>query len=263
MALAGNIRNGSYLPDRIVQELQCKDSVGNGKRGASVRRVQELLTLAGFATPIDGGFGAATERALREFQQAKGLRPTGVCDARTFTLLAEPIVRAVGPVPKRRTLGETVVACAEQHLECRPREAGGDNLGIWVRCYLGWDGPEARWCAGFVCTILEQACACCACDVPIKFSGSCDVLAERAKASGAFVSAADLRAGRADPITPGCLFLVRNTPTDWTHVGIVADVDGDTFRTIEGNTNDGGSANGFEATARVRGFDNKKDFIRI
>jgi len=34
------------------------------------------------------------------------------------------------------------------------------------------------------------------------------------------------------------------------------------FATIEGNSNEEGSSNGFEACARQRGYD-KKDFIRI
>ena len=43
-----------------------------------VRRVQERLTAAGFdAGPADGVMGGRTRAALREFQRARGLDPTG------------------------------------------------------------------------------------------------------------------------------------------------------------------------------------------
>jgi hypothetical protein len=70
-------------------------------------------------------------------------------------------------------------------------------------------------------------------------------------ASGAFPKA---------NILPGSLFLVRKSSTDWTHIGIVSQADASTFGTVEGNTDSGGSSNGFEATTRVRGY-TKKDFI--
>jgi hypothetical protein len=43
---------------------------------------------------------------------------------------------------------------------------------------------------------------------------------------------------------------------------MVVDVDTDTFRTIEGNTNDAGDREGYEVCARTRGYD-KKDFVLI
>jgi hypothetical protein len=45
-------------------------------------------------------------------------------------------------------------------------------------------------------------------------------------------------------------------------VGIVAAARPDAFHTIEGNTNDAGDRDGYEACARVRGYD-RKDFVRI
>ena len=49
---------------------------------------------------------------------------------------------------------------AGQHLAQGPREVGGDNRGPWVRAYMGGqDGKWARWCAGFVSTLLAQGCA--------------------------------------------------------------------------------------------------------
>ena len=40
----------------------------------------------------------------------------------------------------------------------------------------------------------------------------------------------------------------------YAHTGIVVQAGPDTFKTIEGNTNDDGSAEGYEVCARVRGY---------
>jgi peptidoglycan hydrolase-like protein with peptidoglycan-binding domain len=53
-----------------------------------VRQVQEGLTAAGFdAGPADGVMGERTRAALREFQRARGLEPTGEPNERTLTEL--------------------------------------------------------------------------------------------------------------------------------------------------------------------------------
>jgi hypothetical protein len=90
--------------------------------------------------------------------------------------------------------------------------------------------------------------------LPITPSFSCDELAASAKTRGKFVSR--------NEAAPGCLFLVRRTPTDWTHTGIVVSTNDETFRTIEGNTNDDSGREGYEICLRTRGY-GKMDFIRI
>jgi hypothetical protein len=49
----------------------------------------------------------------------------------------------------------------------------------------------------------------------------------------------------------------------WIHTGMVSVLHEETFDTIEGNTNDEGSANGYEVCARNRAFSSQIDFIRI
>ncbi|GAB3558253.1 N-acetyl-anhydromuramyl-L-alanine amidase AmpD [Actinopolyspora lacussalsi] len=51
----------------------------NGDSGPAVRAVQQRL-----GTTVDGIFGPVTESAVRNFQQARGLRVDGVVDARTW-----------------------------------------------------------------------------------------------------------------------------------------------------------------------------------
>ena len=43
-----------------------------------VRRMQQALVNAGRSIPVDGTFGAVTERAVRDFQEANGLAADGI-----------------------------------------------------------------------------------------------------------------------------------------------------------------------------------------
>jgi hypothetical protein len=205
---------------------------------------------------IDGDFGPATEAAVKDFQAKTGVGVTGIVDASTFAQLVRPMTAALAAIPARgRSLGELVVAYAQQHLAQHPLEVGGQNRGPWVRLYMeGNEGQQWAWCAGFAGFCLKRACETLGEALPITPSFSCDSLAASAKAKGKFV-------GR-DKAGPGSFFLVRNTPTDWTHTGIVVSASGETFKSIEGNTNDDGSREGYEVCARTRGYSNM-DFIKI
>lgn len=243
-----------------MSELTIDKNYKLGARGAKVRAIQEWLSLNGFGVVPDGGFGAATGFAVREFQRARRLKVDGVVGRNTFGALVKPIKAAVEQVPAKRSLGATVVAYAKQHLRRSPREIGGQNMGPWVRLYMnGNQGSQWAWCAGFACFVLDQACKTMNVPLPITPSVSCDALAASAKEQGRFLTERGLDRSA---IKPGMLFLNRRTPTDWTHVGIVIKRGNEVFLTIEGNTNDEGSREGYEVCRRIRGY-RKKDFIRI
>jgi len=54
-------------------------TVKKGSTGNPVRRVQKRLTLGGYDTGgVDGIFGAATESAVKRFQEDQGLTPDGI-----------------------------------------------------------------------------------------------------------------------------------------------------------------------------------------
>ena len=234
--------------------------VGPGPRSARARVVQEWLCLHGVHVAVDGGYGAATAAGVRDFQGHHGLPVTGVVDRATFDALVAPMKAALAPLVPGATLGATMVAVARQHLAQHPREVGGQNMGPWVRLYMdGNQGPEWPWCSGFATFVMRQAASQLGVPVPVARTFSCDVLASNATTSRCFVGGVqpDVRS-----LPPGSLFLVRRTKNDWAHVGIVTSVEGDVFRTIEGNTNDAGDREGYEVCARVRGFD-RKDFVRI
>src|SRR3954447_25261530 len=88
-----------------------------GSSGTAVRQLQQALKEAGHDPgPIDGEFGAATEAAVRAFQQEKGIAVDGVVGAIPWLDIVEvagfsrPVLRrgstglAVGGVQKRLAL---------------------------------------------------------------------------------------------------------------------------------------------------------------
>lgn len=239
-----------------MSDLKLTKPFQKGAKKGQVKLVQEWLSLHGEHVAIDGDFGLATESALQNFQSKSKLPSTGIVDESTFNALVLPMANALAPIlANGKSLGELVVAYAKQHLIQHPREIGGQNTGPWVRLYMnGNEGDEWPWCAGFACFCLKQACASIKQSLPIKSTLSCDSLAAFAKEKGLFVTST--QAG------PGSFFLARRTDTDWTHTGIVMEINSEIMKTIEGNTNDEGSREGYEVCARTRGL-NKMDFIKI
>ncbi len=245
-----------------MSDLELDRPYRGGDSGTQVKLIQEWLSLHGLHVKIDGGFGPATESALRQFQTQQGLAATGIADPATFERLVAPMRGALAPIAARgRGLGPLVVAYAQQHLAQHPREIGGQNRGPWVRLYMdGKEGADWAWCAGFVCFCLQQACTGLGVPLPIERSPSCDSLAASARRRGSLLEAP------AEPdrarIGPGSVFLNRRTATDWTHTGIVVAAQPEVLQTIEGNTNDEGSREGYEVCARTRGYKDV-DFIVI
>ena len=254
-------------PAYVQRELAMGSAPQLGSRGSDVRRVQEWLGLHGCATGIDADFGLATQSALEKFQRQARLTETGKVDAATWDALVAPMRRALA-VPKlaaSATLAATTLKFAQLHLAQHPREVGGDNCGPWVRLYMsGTQGPAHYWCAGFVTFVLRQACIALDRPMPLPGSQSCDSLAYQARERGLFVAGSAIANGSASwaELRPAAIFLVRNTATDWTHTGFAHGASAEVFFTIEGNTNDDGSNNGYEVCARTRSLP-KKDFIRL
>jgi peptidoglycan hydrolase-like protein with peptidoglycan-binding domain len=249
----------SDLEDWILDEIRQQGQLMVGSSGLPVRRVQEWLTLRGYALATDGSYGPVTREAVTRFQEDLFLEATGWVNEETFACLVQPMIETLR---QRLTMSESVntavLEYARAHLEQHPREIGGENRGPWIRLYMkGNEGSQWRWCAGFVTFILHQATESLGIYMPISGSVSCDTLAAQAKAEGLFLSEAD--AGNYE-IPPGSLFLVRRTDTDWIHAGIVEEASEQYLRTIEGNTNDAGEPEGYEVCARWRGYGDK-DFV--
>ncbi len=262
------------LKDQYLKEL--KTQTGLIKRGSKnksdVRKVQEWLNLWrryntdwNISVAIDGDFGLHTEAVLREFQRFRNLESDGIVGSITWQELSEPMRLAFSPIDEGLELNDLVVAYARQHLKSQPREFK-QNRGTWVRAYMdGHEGRKWPWCMGFVQTIIDQATFTLGQQLTdfMPKSYSCDVVGNHGLKKQVLVRNSDLRT---DPtqIQPGDVFLNVKPEFDWTHTGIVSGINGDWIETIEGNTNDEGSREGYEVCARRRNFTTKNiDIFRI
>ncbi len=250
------------LNELTYSELMFTKMVKTGDRGRDVKLAQEWLSFHGLGTAIDGDFGPATEFCVKRFQTKAGLTESGVIDKPTQTALLAPIEAASTSIAAgSKALGALVVAYARQHLKQHPIEIGGENSGPWVRLYMdGNEGREWPWCAGFTSFVLRQSARTLGVPMPHPFAFGCDFLAGVAQGNGRFLrpkTAVELAS-----VKPGYLFLVRKTNNNWAHIGVVEAVRGDAMLTIEGNTNDSGSAEGFEVCRRTRGIKDK-DYLLV
>jgi hypothetical protein len=219
----------------ILPHSRIPTGLTRGANGPTVRILQEHLTLAGYPLLIDGDFGPATERAL--YLACQGSRVTDEAVSRILTDGMLRALMATGPL----------LNIARAYLREHPREVGGNNRGPWVRTFC--DGIEGRaWCGYAVRHVARQAGE----PWAERISPSCDVTAARALHDGRWSST---------PIVGG-LFLVRKSPTDWTHMGIVMDAGPGWISSWEGNANDEGGREGHEVCGRTRGL-SRLDFVRL
>lgn len=239
---------------RLKKELTVVKPIGRDEVSKG-RLVQELLRLHGINVVIDGDIGPATEAGLAKFCKNNGVAARTRVDQALMDLLAEPLLRAAQPVVAEASLGETVAATARKHLAERPVEIGGPNRGPWVRFYMdGQEGKAYPWCAGFVTYVVRQASNAHGQPSPIARTFSCDVIGMEAKAkAGKFVKSVSPA-----QVPLGSVFLVPHgkNENDWVHTGIIVESEaegpGEVFCTVEGNTNDEGSREGFEVCERYR-----------
>src|SRR5436189_1564663 len=245
-----------------MSDLDLDSDYHRGDQAPKVKLIQEWLCLQGIQVKLDTDFGPATESAVKLFQQQSQLPTTGIVDQSTFARLIQPMTDALAPLPVTDiSLGGVAVLYAQQHLRSAPREVGGENCGPWVRLYMdGQEGAPFAWCAGFACFVLKQAANAIGAQLPIQTSVSCDALATSAKQRGVFL-AGGVGVSHAR-LAPGSFFLNRKTDADWVHTGIVTGVESESFHTIEGNTNDGGSREGYKVCQRVRPY-GAPDFVLI
>lgn len=266
--------NFNRVPRYIRAEIDPPDDpISKGAGGVRVKRIQEWLNIHRCHTAIDQDFGPATAACVEDFQRQNSIRITGIVDTKTWGTLVKPMTSALqAPAElKHLSAAESVLVVATQHVEQHPVEIGGANCGPWVRLYCdGKEGPAWAWCAGFVTLIMKQAYFYRDAKPPIEGSVSCDTLAAQSKNAGLFVAERKLTSGQIEWKELGgcCLFLRRRTTTDWTHTGFASTASGEAeelvFNTIEGNTNDEGSREGFEACRRRRSLSKSHyDFVKF
>lgn len=246
-----------YFPPHLTSELKFTGLFTRASATSKQARwLQEYLAVNGANIAIDGDWGPVTAKTLNAFCIKRKIDSLNEVSAEVHAALVEPIRAAFAPIGvSNGKFGAALIAYAKQHIAQKPIEIGGQNEGPWVRAYMdGHDGAPWSWCAGFVTTLIKQAAASLDMSPPIVGSFGCDELAVQGRKIN--------RLYGSQPRT-GDIFLVRRTATDWVHTGIVTRVIGEgAVETIEGNTNPGGSANGYGAMRRQRGT-RSLDFIRL
>jgi peptidoglycan hydrolase-like protein with peptidoglycan-binding domain len=258
----------TYQKELLILATQKKNGPNNNKK--DVMKIQSWLSLfamwnsnAGTTTDVDGGFGSATEKAVMNFQKIKGLTQNGIVDQALFDLLCEPMLKAYEGNIGGSGLRQLIINTAHNHLKNHPFELvinQQTNTGPWVRAYMdGHEGTSWFWCMGFVQSIIDQAASLQGKNfktlMPLTYS--CDTVGTTGLQKGLLNR---YTAVRNDPslVKPGDVFLLQKTPMDWIHTGIIISIGADTFETIEGNTNSGGSSNGNAVLKRVRNFRQSK-----
>jgi peptidoglycan hydrolase-like protein with peptidoglycan-binding domain len=238
----------------MAEILSIAETIVRGsKQKKVINTIQEWLCLNGQSTKIDGDYGPATEVAVSNFQKNTGLIQTGNVDPLTFEKLVSPMKSlSQTTLSGNGGLLPAVVELSLKYLEAHPMEVGGQNMGPWVRYFMdGYQGNAWPWCAGFNTFIVKQAAKLCALPTALPRTYSCDILGMWAKNNGKFISGTS---GNLSAVKPGHLFLVRKSQNDWQHTGIVIEMTPEYCVTIEGNTNDEGSREGYEVCKRSRGF---------
>jgi hypothetical protein len=233
--------------------------VRGGAQKNTISLIQEWLCINGQNVKVDGDYGAATELAVNNFQKNSGLPQTGQVDPVTFEKLVLPLKSMIqAGLSNSGDLLSAVKELSLKYLAVHPVEVAGQNMGPWVRYFMdGNQGNAWPWCAGFDTLVVKQASKLIGTPTELPRTYSCDVLGMWAQHNGKLVSGTfdDLSA-----VKPGHLFLVRKSQNDWQHTGIVIEMKPDCCITVEGNTNDEGSREGYEVCKRIRSFKNL-DFV--
>ena len=249
-----------------LNEIEIDKTYARGTKGKTVEKIQEWLCYWGFfhptwgiSTAVDGDYGPSTEACVKAYQSKKGITANGQVTKAAYKSMAAPLVDAFTKKLNNQRHRSLITEVAELHLRNKPIELvvkGKGNCGPWVRSYMDKnEGDEWPWCVGFVQTVLDQALSKIGIDFKqiVPHTYSCDVMGTHALDNGKLLRFNKVRENP-DAIGPGDIFLVRRTAIDWIHTGLVVGREGDNFLTIEGNTNEGGSRNGYAVLKRRRNF---------
>ena len=267
MLIREDYKNETKYPGKIIMI---------GEKGTGIaKRIQEWICLHRFHTigwdieiEIDDHYGNATAGAVKEFQQMYNLPVTGSVDQKTWYHLVDPMQKAFTKITfdSNVTYRERVVRYMEQFVSQHPTELR-QNTGAWIRAFMkGKDGSWAAWCCGTVCTALDHAANTLDKSMTewLKWTWSCDSLMNDARRSKKtkYYTAMEIKQNPS-VVERGDIFLVMKGSNDATHTGIVYKVDDNAMYTIEANTNDEGSREGYEMCKRVRTFNGKYSIIKL
>ena len=78
--------------------------VSYGSTGSSVSALQEKLNANGYDLEVDGEFGPATQKAVKDYQKKKGLQVDGIAGAETWGSLLQSPAAQSGPTTGKQVL---------------------------------------------------------------------------------------------------------------------------------------------------------------
>jgi hypothetical protein len=226
--------------------MKMPDYPGDLKRGDSGPRVvllQQLLCLDGYGVKCDGEYGACTEAAVKSLQAAAvppgpGTLTRAGFDKLTLRMwLLDRYDRQGGSY--LLDLGQLCYMALASGIREFPGNRGPwfpGNRGPWVSFFMGGEDGQP-WCAAFATWLTRKAGAA----VPIMWG--CGSIASWAMSEDRLSES---------PTAGGLFLLPHTTGIGYAHTGIVAEVCGAAVRTVEGNSNDDGSANGDRVVQRFR-----------
>jgi len=101
-------------PNSRLPAKRDKDWIGMGDSGAQVKVLQEQLVALGYFVEVDGDFGPATRRAVRNFQHDRGLKVDGYAGSDTMAELIRakpvPAVYQGNPTEREEATGDDLLA---------------------------------------------------------------------------------------------------------------------------------------------------------
>ena len=242
------------------------DVIRLGNSGDDVKTLQTLLNKLGERLPVDGQFGPMTKSAVERFQQSSGISVDGVVGLFTWTALKRKTDVAPSPVVPKEVKPETIeskapvqvieekasetlavlpdviISCAKQYLnlmEVRDNAKwdnvttpGPDAAADKLQARMKETGWQEGWpyCAAFAEAVVREA-------LKAVNSEKYDIFAKNMTAScmESFDNFSKLGLISKTP-TPGSVFFMQMGSSYRGHAGIVIAVDGNSLKTIEGNT---------------------------
>jgi Putative peptidoglycan binding domain len=210
------------IPAHVTRELSFDAVIRKGDMGLKVRRVQEWLSIHNCPTPVDGDFGPATEKCVKDSQKLQGTSVTGTVNRTTWQALTAPLTHALASIklPVSLSVAQAMLQVAQSIWLSIPSrwEATIEDHGQGVH------GRESRDRLALVRRV-HHVCH----EAGVYVAGSTDayrpfVLVWFAGVSGDRI----LREGHGSRfwcrvvVSAGTaqVFLLRSTPTDCTHTGL-------------------------------------------
>lgn len=207
---------------------------------------QELKALGYDPGPIDGIAGNMTYLAVKAFQFYKGLHADGVLDMPTLHALF-PTFSWSDKLPELAMQ----IACFQVGV----REEG-DNRGLMVQAYQACVGIDAgeSYCMAFIYWCFDQAAKWLVVNNPLYRTGRVlEQLAERE----------DFKVPAEDVPQPGDIGIIKLSATHGHCYIVRAPAEAGCVLSVEGNTNDDGSANGNGDYFRKRNIAKTTAFLRF